>query len=519
MRRLWLVVTVLLIACQGITALASVSLANSIPSSTLSPSVTHEATPTPIPTASPTPTTYGGFTVRLHPDGPLYIGDQASFEIISPEGFDLEGKSVLVNFVDESTHELGSSGFEPFGIGERMQATFYWIWDTSDLKAGDYHIDFTIQPEGFTWTESVHLFPVGAVPSPEPLAHWQTTITDCCQVHYITGTDAARDLSQILEFVEQQAEDAVQRVGIDFSDPIPVTILPRVLGHGGFAADEIYVSYLDRNYAGNDLSQVLHHEMVHILDRRLGGELRPSLLVEGFAVYLSRGHFKKEPLIQRAAALFELGWYLPLTELVESFYTSQHEIGYLEAGALVHYLINTYGWEAFNDFYRDIHPQPSGSQLEALDKALESHFGLSLAQLEVRFKSELHRQQINPDMYDDLRLTVEFYETVRHYQQMLDPSAYFLSAWLPDGEQMRQERIVADYLRHPITPDNLMIEDLLVTVDEELRAGNYTRAERALQIVNKTLDLKADNVLVGASIPIPLALADIKSEQAYHFVR
>jgi hypothetical protein len=512
MRRLWLVVAVLLIACQGITALTSVSLVNSLPSSTLSPSATPEATPTPLPNASPTPTTYGGFTVRLHPDGPLYIGDQASFEIISPEGFDLEGKSVLVNVIGESTHNLGSSGFEPFGIGERMQATFRWIWDTSDLKAGDYHIDFTIQPEGLTWTELVHLYPAAQVPSPEPLAHWRTAITDCCQIHYITGTEAARDLTQILEFVVEQAEDAVQRMGVDFSDPLPVTILPRVLGHGGFAADEIYVSYLYRNYAGNDLSQVLHHEMVHILDRRLGGELRPPLLVEGFAIYLSGGHFKKEPLMQRAAALFELGWYLPLTELADSFYTSQHEIGYLEGGALVQYLVNAYGWEEFNDFYRDIHPQPSGSQSEALDKALKSHFGLSLAQLEARFKTKLHRQQINPDMYDDLRLTVEFYETVRRYQQMLDPSAFFLSAWLPDGEEMRQREIVADYLRHPATADNLMIEDLLVTVDEELRAGNYTEAEKALQMVNKTLDLKADNVLVGASIPIPLDLADIQSE-------
>jgi hypothetical protein len=259
--------------------------------------------------------------------------------------------------------------------------------------------------------------------------------------------------------------------------------------------------------------------MIHILDRSLGGELRPSLLVEGLAVYLSRGHFKREPLKQRAAALLELGWYLPLTELADSFYTSQHEIGYLEGGALVQYMVNTYGWEAFDDFYRDIHPQPSGSQSEAIDKALKSHFGLSLLQLEMRFKTELHQQEIIPEMYADLRLTVDFYEAVRRYQQLLDPSAFFLTAWLPEGDQMRQRNIVADYLRHPITDDNLAIENLLVSVDQELRAGNYNEAERLLQMVNKKLDLMAEDLLVGTGIPVSIAHAGIQSNSSPHQAR
>jgi hypothetical protein len=101
---------------------------------------------------------------------------------------------------------------------------------------------------------------------------------------------------------------------------------------------------------------------------------------------------------------------------------------------------------------------------------------------------------------------------VRRYQQMLDPSAYFLTAWLPGGEQMRQRGIVADYLRRPSTPENIAIEELLVRVDKELRAGNYTEAEKALLKVNEKLAQIQDNVLVGSVVPFLFQRTDIGFE-------
>jgi len=237
-----------------------------------------------------------------------------------------------------------------------------------------------------------------------------------------------------------------------------------------------------------------------------------ELLVEGLAVYLSDGHFKKEPLLQRAAELINLGWYLPLTQLADSFYTSQHEIGYLEGGALVQFMVTRYGWQAFNDFYRDIHPHPSGENSRALDQALQNHFGLTLEQLEGRFKTVLFRQHTNPDMHDDLFFTVAYYDAVRRYQELLDPSAYFLTAWLPAGDQMRQRGIVADYLRRPSTPENLAIEELLVEVDKQLRTGNYYEAEKALLKVNDKLAQTQDNVLVGSAVPFLFQRTDIGLE-------
>ena len=500
-----MVVSFLLIACQAIASLTPAAPTISQPSTTsTSPPIL-----APAPTATPTHQAENEFSVRLHPDGSLFVGDQISIEVISPDNVDMEEKNVRVQVSGDSPNNLGSSGFEGYGIGGRLQATFNWVWDTTDLESGEYQFEFAVQPDGPTWTETVNLLPAVKIPSPEPQARWETIVLGCCEVHFISGTEFARDLPELQDLIEQQAANVVQRMGIEFNERIPITVLPRVLGHGGFASSEIYVSYIESNYAGNDISQVLHHEMVHILDGRLGGELRPPLLVEGLAVYLSDGHFKKEPLMQRTAELIDLGWYLPLTQLVDSFYSSQHEIGYLEGGALVQFMVTRYGWQAFNDFYRDIHPHPSGEQSQALDQALQNHFGLTLEQLEGMFKTALFRQHTIPDIHDDLVLTVAYYEAVRQYQQMLDPSAYFLTAWLPDGEQMRQRGIVADYLRRPSTPDNLAIEALLVEIDKQLHAGNYADAEKTLLMVNDLLAQTQDNVLEGSAVPFLFQRKDI----------
>ena len=270
-------------------------------------------------------------------------------EVISQGELELEDKQVQIQ-VSGVKDDQAAAGFSAHGIGERMQATFNWIWDTSSLQPGDYEVNFSIQPGGPVWKETVRLQSQSSVPDPEPAAHWERVMIDCCEIHYISGTDFEHDLATNLEIIQSQAEEAARSMDLDFEEQIAITILSRVLGHGGFASNEIYVSHLEDNYAGNDLAQVLHHEMVHILDHRLGGELRPSLFVEGLAVYISEGHFKKEPLVSRAAALIDLGWYLPLADLADSFYTSQHEIGYLEGGALVNFMVNKYGWEAFSDF-------------------------------------------------------------------------------------------------------------------------------------------------------------------------
>jgi hypothetical protein len=426
--------------------------------------------------------------VRAHPDGPLYVGDQVSFEVFYPSGsHQPTADSARITFAGKT---LGQESFKPVGLGGRSQATFYWVWDTRGLNPGDYTITFSLQPGSSTWDEKFTLHPAAGVPPPEPDSRWESVDTACCVIHYISGTDAEKDLETLKTMVDVQAADVERRMGAKYNGKVPITFLPRTLGHGGFTTDGIYVSYLHQNYAGSTAQQVTHHEMVHWLDAQLDGRSRPSMLQEGLAVYLSDGHFKVEPILPRAAALLDLGWYIPLRELSGSFYLSQHEVGYIEAAALISYMVSTYGWDNFNTFYRDIQPARAGSEVTALDAALRSHLAISFDQLEQNFLSFLRKQTVEDSTRTDLRLTVAFYDAVRRYEYELDPSAYFLNAWLPDVTRMRQRNIVADFLRHPSSFLNRQIETLLVLADANLRAANYPAAETNIRTVNVLLDLK-----------------------------
>jgi len=85
-------------------------------------------------------------------------------------------------------------------------------------------------------------------------------------------------------------------------------------------------------------------------------------------------------------------------------------------------------------------------------------------------------------------LTIELYDTLRRYQQLDDPSAYFLTAWLPDGTEARQRGLLADYIRHPDGPDNITYETMLVAAGQALSGGDYARAGALLDSVNNALD-------------------------------
>ena len=424
------------------------------------------------------------FSVIMHPDGPLYAGDQVSFEVLPPSDFESKGHEVEVSVDDR---ELGRAGFGPYGVAGRTEATLWWAWDTRDLQPGPETLTFTLLPDGPNWQETVTLHPQSRVPLPEPGAHWAVLTSDCCALNYITGTDTERDIASLAQVADEQAAYLAARMDESLSEKIPVVFMARVLGNGGFTGNAIYVSYFDSDYLGNATAQVLHHEFVHWFDALAGGDLRPTIFQEGLAVYLSGGHFKPEPLIPRAAALLELGWYIPLSALADDFYPQQHEIGYLEAATLVGYMVESYGWEAFDAFYRDIHATPDGRDSQAIDAALQEHFGITFTELEGNYLDFLRGQTVSADVRDDLRLSVQFYDTVRRYQQALDPSAYFMTAWLPDYMTMSQRGIVADFLRHPSGVDNRLIEAMLVNANRSLRAGEYEQAERALKGVNVLL--------------------------------
>lgn len=399
------------------------------PSATISPTLTPgtiSLTLTPISSATfTTPTT--PFRVFYHPDDALYVGDQVSFEVVSPPGLEIRDATLHVQVDPPNGPNFEAAKFGPWGIQGRDEATLLWVWDTKNSSPGLHTISYSVEPQGNSWTEQVTLLPSTAMPADQADAHWAETKTTCCSIFYITDTASERDLSTLSAMVDAQAQDAIQKMGANFTEPITITILPRLLGHGGFTSDEISVSYLDRNYAADSMALVVHHEMIHAIDAHLGGDFRPTIFVEGLAVYMTGGHYKPEPLMPRAAALLDesLNLYIPLKSLADDFYASQHEVGYLEGASLIEYMIKTYGEQAFFSFYRDIHNKQGESQSESIDAALKVHFSITFSELEQDFMAALRSETDSKAWVDDVRLTVTYYDTMRRYQQVLDPSAYF----------------------------------------------------------------------------------------------
>jgi hypothetical protein len=430
------------------------------------------------------PSQAGKYEVRIHPDLPLEIGDEISFEIYSSPGTNLQDQQITVSLEAPQVKQLGQGNFVPT-VDNRFRAELQWVWDTHGFQPGQYTLAFTIKPAEDEWQQMVELQPAPA----NSLYRWAVGQTECCNVHYITGTPAERDLPRLLPQIEDQVRQVENELKHTLAAKIEIDLLPRVLGQGGFTADEIFLSYpADAvNYLDSDLMTVLHHEVVHRVDADMGGEFRPLFLIEGLAVYLAGGHYHSEPLGQRAATLLDTGAYIPLPNLVNNFYNWQHEIGYLEAGSLVQFMVNTWGWDAYNNFYRDIHPVLVGNDGAAIDKALQAHFGLSLSLLDDRFQVYLKSFAINPDLRDDVTLTAELFDDIRLYQQKWDPSAYFQEVWLPDPSQMRSRGIVADYLPRSGTVQNMPLEKLLISAGVDWQKGNFSAALQQMQLIQRQL--------------------------------
>lgn len=485
------------------------------PSPTLRERVSPLPAPSLLPTATPTPTVVVARCslpddicltpedVRLHPpapDGPgvreVFSGDLVTFEI-KAHHIGAIGSSPLSVAVYLGETLITRGQFAATDLGGQREALFTWVWDTTGIS-GTQTLSVTLDPDhtlqqgdpdrsNDTAQVQVQVRPADERPMPEQGTHWAQTETACCIFYYVTGTAAERDLAQLAELADASFAEVEARLHEDLREKLVVTFVGRVLGHGGYAGGELVLSYLDRDYAGGGREEVFLHEGTHVIDRAFAPE-RLTLLAEGLAVYVAGGHFRAEPLPQRAAALLALGRMIPLRQLADNFYQSQHEIGYLEAGAFVHYLINSYGLERFKAFYGAFKNDDRRPQSEQLDAALQQFFGIGLEEMEQRWLAWLRALGSQPHQEIDLRDTIAFYDTVRRYQQLMDPTAYFLDAWLPDFSQARQRNIVADALRHPTTPEHIALETMLIAADAHFDAQEYSQGERLLQSINTVLD-------------------------------
>lgn len=425
------------------------------------------------------------FSVEFYPVTPYHIGDVLSARVTYTGLAEISGAEITLALADQPDQVLGTTTLSSYN----RQATFYWFLDTRETEPGFLDFRFSLPARDMSWTQGVHLLPDPG----DRHAAWSVSHSPCCTLHYLTGTDAEADLVEITETLEERSAIALSqfaRAGVfeqsPLTDPLSIVLIPVVVGHGGFATDEAVLTYTHDSWTGIDFGILAHHEMVHVIDRAVNTVgPRPAIFVEGLAVYLSGGHYRQGDPLQRAAALLTLEMYQPLSQIVNDFYAAQHEIGYMQAAALVAYLDSLLGWETFIDFYFNLPEGPSDEDI--ISSALEQHFGINLAELEQDFIAHLQTLEPDPVVEFDVRLTVEAYDMLRRYQTLMIPSAHFRTAWWPPVRSMREGGIVGDYGYREKAPLNVIVEGMFIEVNAAFEAEDYQGVAFALDKINTIL--------------------------------
>jgi len=465
---------------------------------------TADIPPTEAPTALPTPTATANVpdlsitaeNVYLYPVPDIFEGDAVTFQVMAyvPETINPDDVTVhvLVDYEDVISGTLSRPNLAGNAVG-----LFEWAWDTTGV-AGEHLVHVildrqdTIQAgdenqDNNQVSLNVTVNDAAAQPASQRNATWVTAETDCCHVHVVSGTAAYRDLPNLLTAVETAVRQSAERIQIEPERKLDVYLIDRVIGQGGYAGHAIVVSYLDRQYASQGLHEVLVHEAVHVLDRQFAPD-RITFLAEGLAVWASQGHYKPEDINRRSAALVTLDRYVPLPQLINDFYPVQHEIGYLQAAGFVSFLIESYGWPQFQAFYSDVEAEDAATLAQAMDMNLQQYFGVSLVQAEADWLDYLTQLPLDQTVVVDLETSIRYYDTMRRYQRNYDPTAYFLTAWLPYPDDLREEGNPADLTRHPQDEINITLEVMFQAADTALRQGDYNKANVLLDSITRVLD-------------------------------
>ncbi len=432
----------------------------------------------------------------VYPAAPVYAGDAVTFQVLSRVPDEVQAGSVPVQITLNGT-PLVQDRLNSGNLGGDAVGLYAWAWTATEgtheltvqLDAEDIIQIGDEDPANNALTTTLTVLPATELPPVLANAVWVTTENNCCQVHVVSNTAAHRDLSQLLPLVDQAVFQASERLDEAPNRTLNVYLIDRVIGQGGYATGTtMVVSYLDRDYAGRGLYEVIVHEAVHAIDAQFAPQRIP-FLAEGVAMWATGGHYKQEPIQARASALLRLGRTVPLRQLIDDFYPVQHEIGYLQAASVVQYLVDHHGWDRVREFYAGATADGETTSSAAIDTGLRRHFGLSLEQLESEWLAFLTTLPPDELVSQDLDLTLRYYETMRRYQQVYDPTAFFLTAWLPSPPQAVERGITADLTRHPRSEANVALETMLGAADEALRAGNYGRATILLDSVARVLDL------------------------------
>ncbi len=438
--------------------------------------------------------------VQLLPQ-PAAAGDVLSLKVTARNGSTRAAYNVQARvFLRRNGQDTRLADVKLGTVGARGSASgaAEWAWDTQGLSGPQTLIvqidpDDRIQLGDENAANNVVQVRVDLAPPPaeEQGVQWQTVETRCCSLHYRSGTAAARDLGTLRAEADAAADDVAQRLGVPLARRLDIYLVPRTIGHGGYASGYLVISTHDRHYPAGRLAEVLRHEITHAVQDTWAGGGSITMMAEGLAVWVTGGHFKPEPVRERAAALLRLNRYTPFAQLVNDFYQKQHELGYLEAAGFVQYIHDTYGMDSLRQMFGALRRQRNASDLTALNAALTQVLGKGVDALEGGYRAWLEATPRDAIQERDLALTADFFDTVRRYQQALDPTAYFLTPWLPNIQEAQRRGLVADYMRHPQGDVNLALETLLLSAADAQYAGDYDRMAERLRVVKDILAQRA----------------------------
>ena len=434
--------------------------------------------------------------IRVFPS-PLFVGDQVSVDVVPRLGVDVETSSAYSVTLTYPDGTSDSAPIAPQGLDYRPRARFYWTWTAPEpAQTTELVVTLNLPPDVEETDPNLAdnrvvvpltLHPVSEMYPPEPATRWATTETVGFRLHYLTDAAAERDLSY-LTTQAAWAYDTVTARLTPGDEPLDIYLSDRIIGHGGYASSAwVAVAYADREYVPQHMDLVLRHELTHRLDAAIGCDAAPALLREGLAVYLTGGHYRLDAVPRKAATLLQSGRYIPLATLAQNFYLHQHEIGYLEAGALVAYIVDQFEWEGVTTLCHATQAAEEGDEVARLEAGLRELSGLDLAAFERRWRWWLHAMPATAQESAALDAKLHLMEAIRGYQATYDPPAHFLQGILFSPETAEQHGLTADFVRRPRTAEPIAVELLLEMAASAWERHQPARAEELLTEVDLVL--------------------------------
>ena len=116
------------------------------------------------------------------------------------------------------------------------------------------------------------------------------------------------------------------------------------------------------------------------------------------------------------------------------------------------------------------------------------YFGKDIETVEADWMIYLANLPRNRFASTELIATIRFYEVMRRYQTLYDPTAYYIYAWLPSPEDAEKWGATADFSRHPETITNLTLEVMLTSANEALIQGDYDQLNALLDSVGRVMN-------------------------------